>query len=168
MPLNLLKEYNKLLELGALSVSQRNESLNRIFCRDFVNCDPIVFNNKKITPTPLEGVVTMDTLFFHLTTVMEDKKLRNRIFDHHRAIRLHWVKFHLLLKKQNVLTFSVKEPEGIRTYIYDAEEKYVIILEPLRNGIEYYLLTAYKLTGKDAERNKILSKYKKRKLDQLF
>ncbi|PVV54098.1 hypothetical protein [Chryseobacterium sp. HMWF035] len=168
MPINLLKEYNNLLELGAFNVRQRTESLKRIFDRDFVDCDPIIFNNKKVTPTPVNGVITMETLFSHLTTVMEDKKLRNRVFDNHRAVRLHWIKFHLLLKKQNnVLTFSVQEPEGVRTYIYDVEEKYVVILEPLRNGIEYYLLTAYKLSGKDAERNKILSKYNKRRLDQI-
>lgn len=51
-----------------------------------------------------------------------------------------------------MLVFSVKEPEGIRTYIYDKDEKYVIILEPLRNGTQYYLLTTYYLTGKDAHK----------------
>jgi len=66
-----------------------------------------------------------------------------------------------------MLFFSVKEPEGVRTYIYDTDEKYVIILEPLRNINQYYLLTAYHLMGKDAKRDKILNKYK-RKLDEVL
>ena len=63
--------------------------------------------------------------------------------------------------------FSVKEPEGIRTYYYDADEKYVIVLEPLRCGDAYYLLTAYYIKGKDEKRNKIEKKYK-RKLDVIY
>ncbi len=61
-----------------------------------------------------------------------------------------------------MLLFSVDEPEGLRTYLYDKDERYVIILEPLRKKAEYYLLTAYFLTGKDAQRDKILKKYKRK------
>ena len=77
------------------------------------------------------------------------------------------MKFHIdESKDDDVLQFSVKEPEGVRTYIYDKTEKYVVVLEPLRKVNEYYLLTAYHLTGKDAKRNKILKKYK-RKLNEI-
>ncbi len=55
-----------------------------------------------------------------------------------------------------MICFSVKEPDGVRTYIYDKDEKYVIVLEPKHNNTIYYLLTAYHLRGKDAQRNKIL------------
>ena len=51
-----------------------------------------------------------------------------------------------------MLCFSVKEPEGIRTYIYDKNEKYVIVLEPKHKNTIYYLLTAYHLRGKDAKK----------------
>ncbi len=169
MPLNLLKKYNELLDLGAYSVGQRNKSLLAVFKRDIANNTNFTFNNKKIKPTPQEdGQVKMEILFTHLTTVMKDKIDRKRIFDIHRSVRLHWIKHHIdYNKKKEVLHFSVKEPEGIRTYIYDIDEKYVIILEPLRNGKEYYLITAYYLRGKDAKRNKILKKYK-RKLDVMY
>lgn len=167
MALNLLKKYNELLDISALNETERKASLWRIFDRDFIQNGDIYFNNKRITPTPLEGKITMDTLFSHLTTQMIDKTTRKREFDRHRAERLHWVGFHLEKKKEeNLLIFSVEEPEGIRTYIYDKEEEYVIILEPLRKKQEYYLLTAYKLTGKDGKRNKIMKKYK-RKLNNL-
>lgn len=164
MPLNLIKKYNDLLDIGAYSEYQRKKSLSAIFERDIATNQNFTFNGKAITPTPQkDGQIKMDLLFFHLTTVMVDKVKRNRVFDLHRSVRLHWVKHHIdYRKKENILHFSIKEPEGIRTYIYDIDEKYVIILEPLRNGVEYYLITAYHLRGKDAKRNKIAKKYKRR------
>ena len=73
------------------------------------------------------------------------------------------IKFHIEESKQdNVKVFSVQEPDGIRTYIYDVDEQYVIVLEPLRNRDEYYMLTAYHLEGKDMARKKMDKKYKRR------
>ncbi|MFN8437646.1 MAG: hypothetical protein U0V72_08400 [Cytophagales bacterium] len=168
MPFNLLKKYNELLELVSLNSTQIKQSLLGVFNRDIVNNSHFKFRNKQIVPTPKDGVITMETLFTHLTTVITDKNTRRRDFDIDRSSRLHWVKYHINeSKKENVLYFTVKEPEGYRTYIYDIDEKYVIILEPLRNKNEYYLLTAYYLTGKDEKRDKILKKYK-RKIDELL
>lgn len=168
MPLNLLKKYNDLLQLGAYNEMQRKRSLQAIFDRDILQNAQFEFYKKRIQPTPLNGEIKMSTLFTHLTTVITDYKTNHREFDFHRAVRLHWIKHHIdYKKKENVLHFSVKEPQGNRTYIYDKEEKYVIILEPLREVNEYYLLTAYHLKGKDAKRNKILKKYK-RKLAELL
>ncbi len=169
MAFNLIKNYNQLLELDSLNESQRKVSLAKIFNRDFVDGNQVVFNQKPITPTPLDGVIKMDTLFTHLTTVIVDKVTRKREFDQHRAVRLHWVKYHLEGNKDdNMYLFSVKEPDGYRTYLYDEEEKYVVVLEPLRKENVYYLLSAYHLKGKDAERDKIMSKYNKRRLDVLL
>lgn len=56
----------------------------------------------------------------------------------------------------------MKEPEGFRKYVYDRNEEYVIVLEPLRKGNAYYLLSAHKLEGKDTQRKKIERKYKRR------
>jgi hypothetical protein len=105
----------------------------------------------------------MDTLFRHLTTEMVDKVTRERDFELDRSMRLHWVRYHLDQKKQdNMLLFSVQEREGVRTYYYDKDENYVIVLEPRRDGESYYLLTAYHIRGKDAQRNKMEKKYKRR------
>lgn len=169
MPFNLFKKYNQLLEFIGYNDRQRKNSLHGVFNRDFIDAGQIKFNNKAITPTPIDGVISMETLFTHLTTVITDKVTRKREYDNHRAVRLHWVKFHLdANKKENMLLFSVKEPGGFRTYLYDKDEKYVIVLEPLRNKEEYYLLSAYHLTGKDEKRNKILAKYKKRRLNEVL
>ena len=137
MPINLTKTYNELLDIIGMDESSRKKSLMLIFDRDIRNNPELCFLNKPIHPTPVD--------------------------DFERATRLHWVKFHLDVKKQDrVLHFSVKEPEGLRTYIYDMDEKYVIVLEPLRKISAYYLLTAYYLIGKDAKRNKMMNKYKRR------
>lgn len=169
MPFNLLKKYNSLLDLNSFTPAQREESLKGIFKRDFIDTPDLKFLQKDITPVPSDGEIKMDTLFKHLTSVIENKSLRNRIYDHSRSIRLHWVRFHLNQSKiENMLVFSVQEPEGPRTYIYDKDENYVIVLEPLRNGREYYLLTAYYLNGKDSKRDKIMAKYRKRRLNTIL
>ena len=163
MPLNLTKIYNALLDILALSDAQRKASLKRIFKRDFEDSSA-VFRGKPIHPTPQEdGELPMETLFRHLTTEMVDKRTRERYFDIERSLRLHWVRYHLNeKKKENMLCFSVQEREGVRTYYYDKDENYVIVLEPLRDGKSYYLLTAYHIRGKDVHRNKMEKKYKRR------
>ena len=167
MPLNLIKTYNNLLDFGAYNEYQTKQSLQAIFDRDFSNNPDLSFKAKPIQPTPKDGEIPMATLFTHLTTVVSDKATRKRTFELNRSRRLHWVKFHIdESMDEDVLHFSVREPQGVRTYIYDKTEKYVIILEPLRKVDEYYLLTAYHLIGKDAKRNKILRKYKRR-LDKI-
>lgn len=137
MPFNQTKIYNELLDILSLNEAQRTKSLRLIFERDFVDKSP-VFQKKEIYPTPqANGEIPMDTLFRHLTTEMQDTQTRHRIFEKDRSMRLHWVRFHLGEKKRdNMLLFSVKEPEGYRTYYYDKDEKYVIVLEPMRDG--YY------------------------------
>jgi len=168
MPLNQLKKYNLLLELSALNPTQRNHSLKGIFDRDITHNNSFIFRGKQISPTPKDGEIKMSTLFTHLTTEMVDNKTRERIFEMDRSVRLHWVKYHIdENKKDKMYVFSVKEPEGNRTYIYDIDEKYVIILEPLRKVQSYYLITAYYVKGKDAKRDKIMKKYK-RKLNDIL
>ena len=168
MPFNLLKRYNQLLDFGAFNEHQRKKSLMGICDRDFTNNPNLKFQQKQVTPTPADGEIKMDTLFTHLTTVIVDNVTRKREFERERSLRLHWVRFHIDGEKpDNMLIFSVKEPEGVRTYIYDKDEKYVVVLEPLRDRTSYYLLTAYHVTGKDAKRDKFAKKYK-RKLNEVL
>lgn len=168
MPFNLLKTYNQLLELSSFSFAQRKDSLMGVFNRDIAHNPNFTFRQKQITPTPVDGVIKMITLFTHLTCVIIDKKTRSREFDIHRSARLHWVKYHIdESKTTDMLVFSVKEPEGNRTYIYDKTERYVIVMEPLRRKNEYYLLSAYHVRGKDAQRDKFIKKYK-RKLPEVL
>lgn len=170
MPLNLTKEYNELLDIIGMSEAQRTKSLRRIFNRDIQDNNRFYFNGKPIYPTPEEnGQVAMENLFNHLTRKVIDEETKHREFDISRSQRLHWIRHHIdQLLPDNRLCFSVAEPRCTRTYIYDVDEKYVIVLEPLRNGVAYYLLTAYPLEGKDAARDKIMNKYKRRRLPNLL
>lgn len=160
MPHNLLKVYPELLEIAHLSVSDRNLSLKRIFDRDIRENENFNFRNKKINPVKIEKDA-MKTLFTHLTTRKIDYKTNKREFEYERSVRLHWVKHHIdenLPEKLKI--FSVEDREGVRTYIFDEDEKYVVILEPYRNKTEYYLITAYNLKGRNTQ--KIKNKYKRR------
>lgn len=168
MPLNLLKKYNEHLDILGLSEQERNKSLKGVFDRDFTNNQPIHFNGRKVIPCPQDGVIEMETLFRHLTTVKIDYNTGQREFEKERSKRLHWVKYHIDQKKQsNMLLFTVKEPEGLRTYLYDEDEKYVIVLEPRVSSNIYFLLSAHYIQGKDAQRDKIKRKYK-RKLTEVL
>lgn len=177
MPLNLLKTYPQLLELGHLNEYQRTESLQRIFKRDIEENPGLNFRTKTIRPIKGEEPA-MVILFRHLTTEeieVEDengKKYPKRIFEMDRSQRLHWVKHHLEeRKKENVEVFSVEERDQkkrkdiIRTYIYDTEQKYIIVLDPQRTQKDYYLVTAYYLNKEYGEKK--IKKLMKRRLAEL-
>lgn len=164
MPTNLLKKYPQLLEIGHLTEYQGNQSLLRIFKRDIEENKTLNFRTKIIRPIQGEEPA-MVILFKHLTCeeIQEEdesgKKYPKRIFEMTRSQRLHWIKFHLEEnKKTNVFVFSVEERDQkkrqdiIRTYIYDADEKYLIVLDPQRSLRDYYLVTAYYLNKEYGEK----------------
>jgi len=173
MDFNILKVYPQLLDLAYMTVYQRNVSLKSVFKRDIEENPTLNFRRKFIRPIKKEGQVPMDNLLHHLTT-KEDKdekgkKTGSRSFEMARSQRLHWVKYHLEEKKNGKMdVFSYKDRiDGkniIRTYIYDMEQEYVIILEPQRSGLDYYLLTAYYL-NEPGGKNQIQSKQKKKLSD---
>lgn len=178
MPTNLLKKYPQLLEIGHLSEYQRNQSLLAIFKRDIEENVKLNFRTKIIRPIQGEEPA-MVILFKHLTSEeiqIEDengKKYPKRVFEMSRSQRLHWIKYHLEeIKKENVLVFSVEERDQkkrqdiIRTYIYDANEKYLIVLDPQRSLRDYYLVTAYYLNKEYGEKK--VKKMIKNKLPEVY
>jgi len=173
MPFNLYKKYPELLEIGHYSEKDRNNSLKSVFLRDIENNSTLNFRAKKIYPIKGEEP-SMQILYRHLTTVEieeedeQGKKFKRRIFELDRSVRLHWIKYHLEeLKKTKIEVFSVEERDTdkrkdiIRTYIYDIEQKYVIVLEPQRTSTSYYLLSAHYL-NKEYGTKKMDKKLKKR------
>ncbi len=174
MPHNLLKKYNDFLELGAYNEYQRTVSLRAIFDRDITNNPSFLFRSKIIRPLKKEGVIDMEVLFKHLTHESVDERNENgkafksrTVFDYQRSKRLHWIWHHIQEKALgNIEVFSFKDrikgKDIIRTYIYDFTEQYVIVLEPQRGGLDYYLLTAYHLTKEKGGLNQIKNKSKKR------
>jgi len=175
MPLNLIKVYPDLLELLQFNEKQRIVSLNAIFKRDIEENENFKFKGKSIYPVKKDGQPTMQTLFRHLTTKdnldSTGKKTGSRSFEMQRSQRLHWIKHHIDGNKNgNVEVFSFEDRiEGkskIRTYIYDVEQAYVIVLEPYRNAAEYYLLTAYYLN--ESQGKKQINKKLSKKLEILY
>jgi hypothetical protein len=177
MPLNLLKTYPQLLELGYLNVHQRTESLLSVFRRDIEENPGLNFRTKTIRPIKGEEPA-MEILYRHMTTEeieVEDEngnKYPKRIFELDRSQRLHWVRYHLEeSKKGNVEIFSVEERDQkkrkdiIRTYIYDTEQKYIIVLDPQRTQKDYYLITAFYLNKVHGEKK--IKKLMKRRLTVL-
>lgn len=164
MPFNLLKCYNECLELESLTENQRSESLRKIFNRDFIMYQN-KFKHKNIIPTPKDGEDTMGTLFNHLTRCKDSVSANGeRLFDIHRSKRIHWIRYHFENRVDSVCIFSVQEKDGIRTYIFNKDESYVIVLEPKKDNY-YFLITAYHLKGGDKRK---INQKKKRALADTY
>jgi cytochrome oxidase Cu insertion factor (SCO1/SenC/PrrC family) len=167
MPHNLLKIFNHLLEIGHLTEHQRIESLRRVFERDFD--DTLNFRTKLIRPIKKDGQHTVDAAFRHLITrddYDEKGKKLGRSFEMARSVRLHWIKHHLLESTPAAIEiFSFQDRvdgrDRVRTYIYDHENRYVIILEPQKSRLDYYIITAYHLNEPGGEKQ-IKNKLKNR------
>ena len=177
MPLNLLKKYPQLLELGHMNQPQRTQSLQGIFKRDIEENPGLNFRSKTIRPIKGEEP-SMVILFRHLTTeeIEEEdengRKFPKRLFEIHRSQRLHWIRYHLEEKKKdNIEIFSVEERDQkkrkdiIRTYIYDMEQKYIIVLDPQRTQKDYYLVTAFYIDKEYGEKK--IRKLMKKRLPEL-
>ncbi len=160
MATNLLKQYNQLLELLYNNHFDNVQSIKKVFYRDFNIDKPLIFNNKKIQPTTADGEDKIERLFNHLTRKELDNATKKREFDSERAIRIHWIKHHLLNieKLKNLISFKIIDEN--RVYLLDKTEKYVIILEPLRQQEAFYLLSAYRLLPSNYQ--KIMKKFEKR------
>lgn len=162
MPLNLTKRYPQLLELTGLSERERLKSLHLVFDRDITDNDGFSFRQKRIFPIKTDGMIDMDREFRHLTTTedMGEDGVIHRIYDPYRSERLHWVRTHIEEKtgEADIIVFSAiernvrKRVDETRVYIYNKSQKYVVVLEPLRNGQAYFLLTAYYLNKKFGEK----------------
>ena len=160
MATNLLKKYNQLLELLYSNHYDNLNSIKNVFYRDFNINKPLVFRNKTIQPTPADGEDKIERLFNHLTRKEVDFSIKKREFDSERAIRIHWIKHHLtnIVNLNKLIVFKIIDEN--RVYILDKTEKYVIILEPLRQQESYYLLSAYRLLPSNYQ--KIMKKFEKR------
>lgn len=179
MPHNLIKKYPELLEIIHLDENRRLVSLKGIFDRDITFNDSFKFRRKQIRPTKKDGVVSLETVFNHL--IKEEVKVqredntfyKKRVFEKDRSERLHWVKPHIdELINVELKIFSTKERDQnkrknvFRTYIFNKQEKYVIVLEPQRSGMDYYLLTAYYLNKPYGLKK--MSKKMKKKLHEVL
>jgi len=179
MPFNLIKEYPDLLDIMFLPEFNRKQSLRKIFDRDITFNKSFSFNAKQIRPTKKDGEVSLSTVFNHLITEDEEiinedgSKYKKRSYEKDRAERLHWLKPHVENEiKETVHIFSVSErnrskrKDVVRTYIYNEDMKYVVVLEPQNSNTDYYLLTAYYLNKSYAVKQ--MKKKMKKKLQEVY
>lgn len=161
MPLNLTKRYPHLLELVGMNEKERTRSLHLIFDRDITDNDRFSFRSKRIYPIKTDGHIDMDREFLHLTTneELDEDGVPHRIYDRFRSERLHWIRAHIEEKTgDNIIIFSIEERnqkkrvDETRVYIYNKDQKYVVVLEPQRKGQAYFLLTAYYLNKEHGEK----------------
>lgn len=174
--LNLIKKYPDLLDIIHLNEYQRKKSLKEIYERDIVNHPNLCFRGKTIRPIKdKDGQPATDTLFHHLTTEKDEskegKKNKRRNFEIDRSMRLHWILPHLEEQIEgDIEVFSCEErvdgKDVINTYIYNKEQKYVIVLRPQRSEQDYYLLSAYYLNKSYGV--KVMKKKMKKKLDKVY
>lgn len=176
MVLNLLKKYPDLLDIDSLPYTLRIDSLRGVFDHNITNNSNFKFEGKQIRPIKKEGESSMDTLFNHL--IKKDKKndsgkkTGSRVYEVDRSKRLHWIKHHIEKKSiDNILVFSYEDRikgrgDVIRTYIYDKVNDYVIILEPQRSKMDYYLLTAYYFNEPGGKKQ--IKKKLKKKLSEIY
>lgn len=158
MMFNQNKMYPELLDIISYSPNARMEVLRKIYERDIQENDKFKFRGVQIFPVKSDGKDEMDRSFRHLTTrefekYDEEGKYigKGREFDMDRSRRLHWVLFHVLESKPDVIDiFTIvkrdqkKRRDVKRIYIFDEYQKYVIIME--RQGSNrLFLLTAYYL-----------------------
>jgi hypothetical protein len=152
---NLTKIYSALLDFLGLSDIQRTQSLKRIFVRDIEENEYLIFKTKRVHPIKGEEPQMQNT-FTHLTTHSIDVREENgntykkRVYENERSVRLHWVCPHIQEGISDALeVFSVDDGDKIRTYIYNRVQRYVVILEPRKNGQTYFLITAYILESRN-------------------
>lgn len=175
---NQVKIYAELLDFIGMSNSEVQTSLRRVFNRDIQDNNNFSFEGKVIRPLKVEGQASMDTVYGHLTThrieVEEDGvKFKRSIYDQHRSVRLHWLRFHIDRgAHQEVEIFSVRERDPdlrkdmINTYVYNASQRYVIVLQLQDSELDYYLLTAYYLNEKWGPKS--IEKKIKQKLEKVY
>jgi hypothetical protein len=159
MPLNLIKVYAELLDIAFLSEQERAASLQRILVRDIEDNPSLNFRKKIIRPIKGEEPDLQITLR-HLTTAdteIDQKGTvhKKRFFEMDRSQRVHWIRHHLEERSvESVRVFSVEERDQrkrkyrIRTYLYDTDQNYIIVLDPQRSERDYYLITAYFINKK--------------------
>lgn len=174
MAINYTKKYNDLLEINHFSVTDRAISLRSIFDRDIADNLNFTFRTKIIRPLKKEDVYDVESLFKHLThRTSEEKDHRGVVvkkrddFDFERSKRIHWVLPHIKESlTDEIRLFSsvvrIKNKDVTRTFIHNVSENYLIILEPQRSGLDYYLITAYYLEKKYGGPNAVKSLYKRR------
>ncbi|KAA0994156.1 hypothetical protein FXO21_21855 [Dyadobacter sp. UC 10] len=130
------------------------------FKRDFID-NPFKIDglNIKIVlkNSSIPGFETYPETFVHLITRKVES--RQRMFDRHRANRIHWIR--CILENRNeeeIIFFQYPEDSGrLRDYYWYRDEDFLVIMEKILP--DYLVITSFHI---DSELNR---KYFKKRLD---
>lgn len=136
-------------DLGLEPTTEQLNSLLRAFENDFVHTRfyidgltvKVVLKGSKV-----DGYQTYPETFVHLIT----RKGSNgeRLFDRHRANKIHWIKCILQNRRQEEVTFfQFPEANGtLRDYYWYKEGNFIVIMEKIRP--DYIVVTSFHIDGR--------------------
>lgn len=133
------------------TAAQLNELLDA-YEYDFVHND-LYINGLKVKvvnkPSNVEGFEGYPETFVHLITRKGEKG--KRLFDRHRANKIHWIRCILENRKDEEITFfQYPEDDGtLRDYFWYKEENFLVIMEKITP--DYMVITSFYI---DNKRNK--------------
>ena len=150
MRLHLLDDL--IFGLGAEPYQDELDKLYAAFERDFVK-NPFTIHGLKVkvvlTNSKVEGYEDYPETFVHLIT--RKSSSGHRVFDRHRANKIHWVKCILENREEEeILYFQYPEGDGSpRDYFWYEEEDFLVIMKQITP--DYLVITSFHI---DNDRNR--------------
>lgn len=138
-----------IIGLGIDPSADQLNSLYAEFTRDFVN-NPLIINGLQVKVilhnSNVEGYNALPETFVHLITRKGEKG--KRLFDRHRANKIHWVRCILENRNEEDITyFQYPEDDGIiRDYYWYKDENFLVIMEKV--APDYLVITSFYIDNK--------------------
>jgi hypothetical protein len=130
-----------------------------VFLNDFIY-NPFEIDGLKIkvilNPSKVRDFENYPETFVHLIT--RKNSVNRRVFDPHRANKLHWVK-HILLNKSDddIYYFEYEEGNGsMRDYYWYKNGNFLVIMEKIRP--DYLIITSFNIDD-NSQRNMYERRY---------
>lgn len=150
----------EVLDIDGKSENEVYEFLYEFFTEDFINNDTKVNGDIYVDPRSDFKTDGKEDVFWHITTREQEKrvkhnktykKIKERLLDPDRAIRIRWVR-PILMNHQdnNIRIFYRKETKGkkpIRLYFWAHQNDFVVIVQKLGLS-DCYLVTSFYITEK--------------------
>jgi hypothetical protein len=135
--------------LGIEPTQQQLDELFAEFDRDFIQ-NPFKVNGFQVkvilASSAVPGFEAYPETFVHLITRKGTGK--QRLFDRHRANKIHWIKCILENRKEDDITFF-KYPEddgSLRDYYWLKDENFLVIMEKV--APDYLVITSFHIDNK--------------------
>jgi len=151
--MNLFELDSLFSNLGIDPTEEQLRLMYAEFKRDFIDSSLVIdgLNVKVILDdSKVEGFENYPETFVHLIT--RKNQLKERVFDRHRANKIHWVKCILENRiEDEIIYFEYPEEDGtIRNYYWYKEEGFLVIMEKITP--DYLIVTSFNIDNKRNEK----------------